>query len=56
MGIFHESYLVKAGQYECVYAGMPQFGLARAGAMVPATGRMRDARSRLACAAPPAEG
>ncbi len=47
VGIFHESYLVKAGQYECVYANMPVFGLAKAGAMIPATGRMRDARSRL---------
>lgn len=47
VGIFHESYLVKAGQYECVYANMPAFGLERAGELVPAEGRMRDARSRL---------
>lgn len=47
VGIFHESYLVKAGEYECVYANMPRFGLAKAGEMEPATGRMRDARSRL---------
>ncbi len=47
VGIFHESYLVKDGQYECVYANMPRHGLARAGEMVPATGRMRDAQSRL---------
>ncbi|GAC1365130.1 MAG: DUF4188 domain-containing protein [Acidobacteriaceae bacterium] len=47
VGIFHETYLVKAGQYECVYANMPRFGLAKAGEMLPAAGRLRDARSRL---------
>ena len=47
VGIFHESYLVQAGQFECVYANMPVMGLAKAGEMVPATGRMQDARSRL---------
>jgi hypothetical protein len=47
VGIFHESYLVKAGQYECPYANMPQSGLLRAGEMVPAVGPMHDARSRL---------
>jgi hypothetical protein len=47
VGIFHESYLVAADRYECVYANMPTMGLARAGEMIPAEGRMRDARSRL---------
>lgn len=47
VGIFHESYLVKAGQYEGVSVNMPRHGLAKAGEMVPATGSMRDARSRL---------
>ena len=47
VGIFHESYLVRAGNYECVYANMPKHGLAQAGEMIPAVGRMRDARSRL---------
>lgn len=47
VGIFHETYLVRSGQYECVYANMPRFGLAQAASMVPATGRMRDARARL---------
>lgn len=28
VGIWHESYLVKAGQYETLYGNMPQFGLA----------------------------
>ena len=47
VGIFHESYLVKAGGYECVYANMPRFGLATAGEMVPAVGRLQSAKSRL---------
>ena len=47
VGIFHESYLVKDGQYEGVSANMPRRGLARAGEMLPATGKMRDARARL---------
>ena len=47
VGIFHESYLVKDGQYEGLSVDMPRHGLAKAGEMVPATGHMRDARSRL---------
>ena len=47
VGIFHESYLVSAGGYECVYANMPRFGLAKAGEMVPAVGRLQSAKSRL---------
>jgi hypothetical protein len=53
VGIFHESYLIRAGQYECVYANMPLSGLAKAGELIPATGRMHDARSRLRAAEPP---
>ena len=47
MGIFHETYSVRAGDYECVYVNMPPFGMARAGAMVPAVGRMQSAMSRM---------
>ncbi len=47
VGIFHETYLVKAGAFECVYANMPPFGLAQAGKMVPAIGRKQTAKSRL---------
>ncbi len=47
VGIFHETYLVRAGEYESVYANMPRMGLAKAGEMVEATGRMRGAKSRL---------
>lgn len=48
VGIWHETYLVKAGAYEAVYSGMPTFGLGRAGDLVPATGNREDARKRLA--------
>lgn len=47
VGIFHETYVVGAGGYECVYANMPRFGLAKAGEMMPALGRMQHAKSRL---------
>jgi hypothetical protein len=47
VGIWHETYKVAAGEYECVYGNMPLIGLARAGEHVPAVGRMADARSRM---------
>ena len=34
-GIWHETYLVRAGEYEAIYANMPPFGLGRAGRLVP---------------------
>lgn len=47
VGIWHETYQVAAGQSECVYVNMPRMGLALAGEHVPATGHLRDARSRM---------
>ncbi|MGO4212236.1 DUF4188 domain-containing protein [Terriglobus sp. 2YAB30_2] len=47
VGVFHETYLVKAGQYEAIYSDMPRFGLASAGQHVPAIGRLNTARERL---------
>jgi hypothetical protein len=47
VGIYHETYLVPDGQYECVYNNMPVFGLARAGEHVPATGKRETASRRL---------
>jgi hypothetical protein len=55
VGIFHETYSVSAGRYETVYANMPRMGMAAAGEMVPATGRMKDARSRMKGEAGPTE-
>lgn len=47
VGIWHESYLVKAGEYECVYGNMPRRGLASAGMHAPAVGARETARRRL---------
>jgi hypothetical protein len=35
VGIWHETYQVRAGEYEGIYSGMPRFGLAAAGRHVP---------------------
>ena len=45
-GIWHETFLVRAGEYEAVYGNMPPIGLARAGTMVPLA-ESRSARDRL---------
>ncbi|MGH2893233.1 MAG: DUF4188 domain-containing protein [Solirubrobacteraceae bacterium] len=45
-GIWHETFLVKAGQYEAVYGNMPPRGLGRAGRLVPVS-ESSSARSRL---------
>jgi len=47
VGIWHETYLVARGQYESIYANMPRFGLASAGAHVPVTGLLDTARNRI---------
>ena len=46
-GIWHETYQVKAGGYECVYGNMPIFGLAKAAAHLPMAGRKQTSRGRL---------
>ena len=47
VGIWHETYVVKAGTYECVYNNMPRFGLSRAFRTRPATGTYAAAASRM---------
>ena len=48
-GIWHETYLVRAGEFECVYGNMPPFGLGKAGRLVPvaesSTARLRVRRA-----------
>jgi Domain of unknown function (DUF4188) len=34
-GIWHETFLVRAGEYEAIYANMPPYGLGKAGRLVP---------------------
>jgi hypothetical protein len=48
VGIYHETYLVSAGRYECVHVNMPRQGLLRAGEPEPVSGRSDTARQRLA--------
>jgi hypothetical protein len=50
-GIWHETFLVRAGEYEAIYKNMPLMGLGSAGRLVPAaqssTARLRiKARDR----------
>jgi hypothetical protein len=45
-GIWHETYLVRAGEYEAVYGNMPPFGLGKAGRLVPLS-QSSTARNRL---------
>ena len=44
-GIWHETFLVRAGEYEAIYGNMPPTGLAQAGRLVPigegSTARLR---------------
>lgn len=47
VGIWHETYKVAAGQYECVYNNMPLSGLAKASKSVPAAGYRATAAARL---------
>jgi len=47
VGIWHETYVIEPGQYECIYHHMPPFGLGRVGPLVPAEGPLRTARGRL---------
>ena len=51
VGVWHETYQVGAGEYECVYVNMPKWGLAGAGEHVPAVGRLNDAKGRMGKAA-----
>ncbi len=47
VGIWHETFLVREGAYECVYNNMPRFGLAKAGDHMPATGKRESASGRI---------
>ncbi|TDJ39578.1 MAG: DUF4188 domain-containing protein [Gammaproteobacteria bacterium] len=47
VGIWHETFRVHAGDFECVYNNMPGFGLAQAYGSIPATGDHARAASRM---------
>ena len=46
VGIWHETYLIPAGSYECVYNNMPPTGLGGAADLISAVGRKATAASR----------
>jgi hypothetical protein len=48
VGVYHETYQVQPGQYECIYGNMPQFGLAAATHHVPITPKSNRAKDRIA--------
>jgi hypothetical protein len=54
VGIWHETFRVRPGDFECVYHNMPRFGLARAFGVVPATGPLARAAGRMAARRRPA--
>lgn len=47
VGIWHETYVTDARNFECVYNNMPPYGLGKAHPLVPITGRNKTARGRL---------
>jgi hypothetical protein len=49
-GIWHETFLVRAGEYEAIYGNMRTYGLAKAGTAVPVA-EASSARGRLGVAA-----
>jgi len=46
IGIWHETYMVRAGEYECVYNNMPPFGLGKVSRVVNAEGQQQTAAGR----------
>jgi hypothetical protein len=46
VGIWHETYQIRSGEYETVYSGMPPFGLGKVAKLVPASGGRDSARGR----------
>jgi len=47
VGIWHETYRIPAGGYECIYSNMPVFGLAAATAHAPVASRRQSAARRI---------
>ncbi len=47
-GVWHETFFVRAGEYESVYTNMPRFGMGRFKQLVPAHGSRESFEKRLA--------
>jgi hypothetical protein len=48
VGIWHETYKVRSGEYECIYNNMPKYGLGKVGELIPVTGKREHAADRIA--------
>jgi hypothetical protein len=47
VGVWHETYRIRAGDYETIYVNMPPFGLGKATKTVTASGRRESASDRI---------
>ncbi len=47
IGIWHETFIVSAGNYESIYTNMPRTGLGKHFALIPATGSRKTSSGRL---------
>jgi hypothetical protein len=47
VGIWHETYKVNAGNYECIYNNMPKYGLGKIAELIPAIGKRESAGERI---------
>jgi hypothetical protein len=47
VGIWHETFLIRDGEYEAVYNNMPPFGLGEISELAPASGQFETAAGRL---------
>lgn len=47
VGIWHETYKVRAGEYECIYGNMPKYGLGKVGELIPVAGKRESAAGRI---------
>jgi hypothetical protein len=52
VGIWHETYKVNTGDYECIYNNMPKYGLGKVGELIPATGKREAAADRISTSNP----
>jgi hypothetical protein len=50
VGIWHETYRIRPGDYESVYVNMAPFGMGKAGSLIEASGRRETAAGRLVAA------
>jgi hypothetical protein len=47
VGIWHETFKVKSGEFECIYNNMPKYGFGKIGKLIPAIGKKEHASQRI---------